>query len=84
MDGVADASASKVCHFRVLGKVACEICGEDNTDEISVGGKIDNEADVRCVVMNFELFIEESSSFDGWSVCAYDQISDAVLGACFT
>ena len=67
-----------------LRNVACEICVKDNTDEISADGKIDYEADVQGVVMNFDLFIEESSSLDSWSVCAYDEFSDAVLGACFT
>ena len=45
-----------------VGKVAREICVSYNTDEIT-----DYETDVRCVVMNFELFIEESSRFDSWS-----------------
>ena len=57
---------------------------KDNTDDISADGKIDHEADVQGVVINFDLFNEESSSLDSWSVCAYDQFSDAVLGACFS
>ena len=66
-----------------LGNVACDICLKDNTDEISADGKIDYEADVQGVVINFYLVIEASSSFDSWSVFAYDQIFDAVLGARF-
>ena len=56
-----------------LGTDAGENCGGDDTDEISVNGKTEYDADVRGVVMNFELFIEESSRFEGWSLSRADE-----------
>ena len=70
-----------------LRNVACETCVKDNTDEITADGKIDYEAHVQRLVINFDLSIEESSSFDSWSVCVWltnNFPMQSVLGACFT